>query len=644
MRSLQPSEETYRILYEDNPSMYFAVAADGEVLSVNHYGASNLGYEVEDLLGSSVTGVFHPADRKAVQEQLATCCGNPGEVYEWELRKVHRDGHVMWVNEQARAVTDSDGDIIVLIVCEDITARRRMEEELRRARDEMEQRVDERTSELSRSRERYRNLVESVDVIPWEMEVGAPGHTYVGPQVVDILGYPRERWFESGFWAARVHPEDVDHAQEFYESAAVNSQRGDVEYRMFAADGRTVWFRDVVSVATRNEGPTVLRGFMIDITQRKMAEDEAEGQRTFLRQVIDISPNFIFSKDREGRFTLVNKAVADAYGTSVRNLTGRKDEDFNPNKEEVEAFRKMDLEVMDTLEEKFIPEETLTDARGSIRWLQTVKRPIVGEDGMANQVLGSATDITTRKLAEAKLRQSESALRMSQQRLRDLAGRLLSAQEEERRRLAREIHDDLSQRLAGLASKSGYLEQALLRSEPVEPSYLSEIHTELVKLANDVRTLSRGLHPSMLEHLGLEDSLRWECQNFSKRGGILVDFDSRRVPKDVSLELGICLYRVTQAALHNVERHAEAGRAMVSLTCDGDRLELSVEDQGKGFDPAHTRVSEGIGLASMEERVRLVQGEFEVDAASGRGTTIRVRVPLETTPAEPVGASREQGA
>ncbi len=116
MRSLKPSEETYRILYEDNPSMYFAVAADGEVLSVNHYGASNLGYEVEDLLGSSVTGVFHPEDREAVSEQLATCCGNPGRVYEWELRKVHRAGHVMWVNEQARAVRDSDGDIIVLIV------------------------------------------------------------------------------------------------------------------------------------------------------------------------------------------------------------------------------------------------------------------------------------------------------------------------------------------------------------------------------------------------------------------------------------------------------------------------------------------------------------------------------------------------
>ena len=629
MCSLKPSEETYRILYEDNPSMYFAVGADGKVLSVNRYGASNLGFRVEDLKGSPVSGVFHPEDREAVQEQLATCCANPGQVFEWELRKVHREGHVMWVHEQARAVQDSAGDSIVLIVCEDVTSRREVEEELRQARDQMEQRVSDRTEELHRSRERFRNLLESVHAIPWEMRSDTEGHAYVGPQVVDILGYPREGWYEEGFWGERVHVDDFRRARDFYKQIAATGEGGDIEYRMMAADGRTVWFRDVVSVTGREGGPPVLRGFMIDVTQRRMAEDQVEGQRAFLRQVIDIDPNFIFSKDRAGRFTLVNQAVADAYGTTVEDLIGKADEDFNPNLEEVEAFRKMDLEVMDSQEERFIPEERLTDSKGSIRWLQTVKRPIVDRDGVANQILGSATDITTRKLAEAKLRESEAALRASHQRLRDLAGRLLSAQEEERRRLAREIHDDLSQRLAGLASKSGYLEQALLRDEALESQQLAEIHSELIKLATDVRTLSRGLHPSMLEHLGLEDALRWECQSFSKRGVVEVRFDSQQVPDEISMELGICLYRVTQAALHNVENHARTNAATVSLMGSDGWLELLIEDGGSGFDPAHARVSEGIGLASMEERIRLVQGEIEVDSDPNRGTRIAVRVPLE---------------
>jgi PAS domain S-box-containing protein len=642
MRSLKPSEETYRILYEDNPSMYFAVGADGVVLSVNHYGASNLGYRADELLGTSVTGVFHPEDREAVQKQLATCCANPGQVFEWELRKVHRDGHVMWVQEQARAAQDSAGDTIVLIVCEDITSRRDVEEQLRQARDEMEQRVSDRTDELRRSRERYRDLLESVQAIPWESHSDAQGHSYVGPQAVDILGYPRERWYEEGFWVGIVHADDRQRAQDFYNQVTTTTSGGAIEYRMVAVDGRIVWVRDVVSVTHQGGGPTVSRGFMIDITQRKMAEDQVEEQRAFLRQVIDVDPNFIFAKDRAGRFTLVNQAVADAYGTTVEELIGKTDADFNSNPEEVEAFRQRDLEVMDTQQEMFIPEETLTDAEGKVRWLQTVKRPIIGDDGVADQVLGSVTDITSRKKVEAQLRESEAALRVSQQRLRDLAGRLLSAQEEERRRLAREIHDDLSQRLAGLASKAGYLEQALLRQEALEPPQLAEIHSELIKLATDVRTLSRGLHPSMLEHLGLEDALRWECQNFSKRGSIEVRFSSREVPEQVSMDLGICLYRITQAALHNVELHAGTDTASVSLIGAGETLELAIEDRGRGFDPARSGVSEGIGLASMEERVRLAHGEIEFDAAPGRGTRIVVRVPLRSVDMPAVGSTLQE--
>jgi two-component system sensor kinase FixL len=149
---------------------------------------------------------------------------------------------------------------------------------------------------------------------------------------------------------------------------------------------------------------------IVDISARRQAEDALEKERMFLRQVIDIDPNFIFAKDREGRFTLVNQAIADAYGTTVERLIGKTDGDFNSNRDEVEYFHSMDLEVIDKLQERFIGEEKLTDARGRVRWLQTVKRPIVGNDGIANQVLGSSTDITTRKTVELELRQQRDEL------------------------------------------------------------------------------------------------------------------------------------------------------------------------------------------------------------------------------------------
>jgi len=136
------TEERYRILYQDNPSMYFTVDAGGTVLSVNQFGAEQLGYEVEGLLGKSVLGVFFEEDKPAVSEQLAVCVQHPGEVHHWEFRKVRKDGRVIWVREAARATKDANGETIVLIVCEDITERKRMEEELQQAREALENKVE----------------------------------------------------------------------------------------------------------------------------------------------------------------------------------------------------------------------------------------------------------------------------------------------------------------------------------------------------------------------------------------------------------------------------------------------------------------------------------------------------------------------
>jgi PAS domain S-box-containing protein len=154
-------------------------------------------------------------------------------------------------------------------------------------------------------------------------------------------------------------------------------------------------------------------GIFRDVTERKQIAEAINEQRTFLRQVIDIDPNFIFAKDRQGRFTLVNQAVADAFGATVQDVIGKSDTDFNADDQEVESFRAMDLEVMETLQERFIAEERITDAQGKIRWLQTVKRPIVGADGKATQLLGSSTDITQRKLTEEKLLESQRQYAMA---------------------------------------------------------------------------------------------------------------------------------------------------------------------------------------------------------------------------------------
>ena len=232
-------------------------------------------------------------------------------------------------------------------------------------------------------------------------------------------------------------------------------------------DGSEIVVEIGLSPIQTEEGVFILTS-ILDITARKQAEEELEKERAFLRQVIDIDPNFIFAKDRQGRFTLANRAVADAYGTTVELLLGKTDADFNSHGEEVEFFHKMDLEVMDTLQERFIAEEHVTDAQGKTRWLQTVKRPIIDKNGAANQVLGTSSDITQRKGTEAEL-----------QRNRDELAHLtrVSAVGE----LAASLAHELNQPLTAILSNA----QAAQRFLAVTPPDLDEVREILRDIAAD---------------------------------------------------------------------------------------------------------------------------------------------------------------
>jgi two-component system sensor kinase FixL len=252
---------------------------------------------------------------------------------------------------------------------------------------------------LRESDERFRIMADTAPVLIW-MAGQDKGCTYFNKGWLEFTGRPLEQELGDG-WAESVHPEDLNRCLEIYSTAFDARQGFRMEYRLRRHDGNYRWFLDHGVPRLSSDGRFLgYIGCCIDITDRKKAEEALKEGRAFLRQVIDIDPNFIFAKDREGRFVLANQAVADAYGTTVENLIGKTDADFNRDTEEVEFFRRKDLETMDTLREQFIPEERVTDANGNVRWLQTIKRPIIGKDGTANQLLGSATDITERKRAE----------------------------------------------------------------------------------------------------------------------------------------------------------------------------------------------------------------------------------------------------
>ncbi len=269
---------------------------------------------------------------------------------------------------------------------------------------------------------------------------------------------------------SRVHPDDRARMLSEVSSAQAAGVPFQGEFRTVLPNGDERWVLAKGRI-TSDCGPDRDQrrlGVALDITERKRAEEALENERSFLRQVIDIEPNFIFAKDREGRFTLANRAVADAYGTTVENLIGKTDADFNLKNDEVESFRRADLEVIDTLHERFIAEEHITDAKGDVRWLQTVKRPIVGKDGFADQVLGASTDITRRKRTELELQEQRAELAH--------VARVSMMGE-----LAASLAHELNQPLTAILSNA----QAALRFMSSKPSDLEEVREILQDIVKD---------------------------------------------------------------------------------------------------------------------------------------------------------------
>jgi len=236
------------------------------------------------------------------------------------------------------------------------------------------------------------------------------------------------------------------------------------------------------------------------------------------------------------------------------------------------------------------------------------------------------TQKAARKSAAA-LHESEDALRQSRAELRALTASLLHAQEEERRHVARELHDDVSQNVVKLQFDIEALEQALSPDRTSEKQVLLAVRDDAARLSNDLRRIAHMLHPSTLDNLGLAAALSGYATEFSGRTGIPVELTAVNVPETIPAGIASAFYRVTQEALRNIVRHSGAASS-IRLTGENSRLTLAIHDNGPGFDRQAVRGQGGLGLVSMEERARLIGASFQLDSAPGEGVTITLSAPL----------------
>jgi signal transduction histidine kinase/ABC-type uncharacterized transport system substrate-binding protein len=249
----------------------------------------------------------------------------------------------------------------------------------------------------------------------------------------------------------------------------------------------------------------------------------------------------------------------------------------------------------------------------TVRWIASRGRIEFDQNGKPRQLRAISIDITERRRGEDEAR--------------DLNGRLITAHEDERARLAHALHDDVTQRLALLAIDLGQKEKGL--GDTTAGQAMRSIRHDLVQLSEDVHALSYALHPAILEDLGLIEGLKAECARFGAVEGIPTSFSATDDIDQPARALSLCLYRVAQEALRNVARHSSASSVEVELRTAGGRLELAVHDNGVGFDPTRKQGRPSLGLAGMRQRLSLVDGELLIDSAPGGGTSIVARAPLK---------------
>jgi PAS domain S-box-containing protein len=509
-------------------------------------------------------------------------------------------------------VKDEHGAVIgVHTVVQDITERKKAEQALRE------------------SEAKFRGVFES-DIVPFIFWQADGQITDANDAFLKLTGFTRVE-MEEGLlrWWEMIPRKNTESADQSTDHVRSGGFRTALEHEYELRDGRRV---PVLVGSAYLEGYSDRGvGFAIDLSERKRAEEALRESEERLRLALEAGQMGVWdwnpqtnharwSKEHFTNFGLEPFSVEQSYSTWAKQVHP----DDLPRA--VEAMKEA---IEERIEYK--DEYRIIRPDGTIRWVGVRGKPFYSDTGECIRMMGLSTDITERKLAERALLRSEEELRESHARIEYLAGRLIVAQEEERKHIARELHDDLIQRVAAVAIGLGRLERQLPHSDDSLRKQIIKLDERMSQLSEQIRRLSHELHSSTLEHVGLTAALKLYCTEFTALQGVSIDLKIQEDIEPVPAETALCLYRVVQESLRNVAKHSGSKNAEVELGIDDDDIELRISDDGVGFDLEDAKERQGLGLVSMEERVKLVHGKFEVKSGKGAGTELLVSIPLNST-------------
>jgi len=471
-------------------------------------------------------------------------------------------------------------------------------------------------SELAVASDRLRMAVEAGGSVGWDWDLTSGQGRRFG-DLQTIFGIPAYSYSgEIEDFRRDIHPADRAMVSSALADARQNREPFAAEFRVVRRDGNVRWIttRGKFYYAVHKEAVRML-GMAVDITERKEIEEQLHASEEKLAGIVASAMDAIIAVDEEQRIVLFNTAAERMFGCSGDEAIGSAINRFIPQR-----FHSQHEEYI----RRFGASGVTNRAMGALGALWAVR--ISGEEFPIEASISHVEangnklftviirDITERKIAE--------------EALISLSGRLIEAQEEERRRIAREIHDDYNQRLAVLAIDLEELAENIGNADVEVGRRLHEHWNQICELCADLHVLSHRLHSSTLENLGLVAGARAFCEEFEGQQEIQVDFTHDTIPSGISGDVALCLFRILQEGLRNVKKHSGADQAEVRLEVIGDRLHLSISDHERGFDSKVRSSQSGIGIRSMEERLRLLGGKLQIHARPMEGTRIDAWLPF----------------
>lgn len=606
--ALRTMQARQQLLLTSTPVVLYACRANGDYAAtfVSENVVEQLGYRPQDFTDCSDFWIshIHPDDRAYVSAGLTRIFEHGRHIHEY--RFLHKDGTYRWLRDEVRLLRDEAGAPLELIGFQiDVSDQKRASEALREGE------------------ERFRLFIEHV---PTAIAMFDRDMCYLGAS---------RRWMEdyglTGDILGRSHYDLISDFPAWWKEVHRRGLAGEIlskdEDRFIRSDGSVQWV--TWNVRPWYSGGKV-GGIVIateDVTARVEATRALRESEERSDQVVRLASFGIFDHDHCTGNVSWSPVMREIYGVGPNEPASVEEyiKLIHPDDRAavVAAMKLMHDSAGDDLN---LMEHRVLRRDGVVRWVSFRSWTffsLKGSERRPVRTLGVMIDITRRK-------QAEEALHRQQMQLEELTSKLLTAQEHERRRIARDLHDDVSQRLAALV-----LEVASIEHRPsVVPTEIAHALTTLrqglEEVSDDVHSLAYRLHPSLLEHAGLRPAVEDHIQQVSRRTGLPIRLKIAGVPTDVPLDHATCLFRVIQESVQNVVKHAQATQVVVQLRGSSKGVGLSILDNGKGLNLNDVSTHEqGLGLSSMEERLRQLHGSFRIQSRPFQGTKVCAWVPFE---------------